>query len=91
MAKTKNVTVSLQLLKNIVVLLEYWDISLLDLALRDDYWDVLWALKNKLLKNDLRDAYARIVHAKDEDTRHNARIEYLQLKNQLIAVANSDF
>jgi hypothetical protein len=59
--------------------------------LRDDYWDVLWTIKNKLLKNDLRDAYARIVQAKDEDERQNARIEYLQLKNQLIAVANSDF
>jgi hypothetical protein len=87
----KNVTVSLQLLKNIVVLLEYWDISLLDYSLRDDYWDALWAIKTKLLKNDLREAYARIVQAPDENARHNARIEYLRLKNQLVAVANSDF
>lgn len=87
-----NVTIPLHLLKNLIVLLEYWDTSLLDRTVQDDYWDALWTLKIKLLKLDLRDAYARIIHAPNEDSRHMARIEYLQLKNRLDAsVANAAF
>jgi hypothetical protein len=82
----KNVTIPLHLLKTLVVLLEYWDVSLFDRAVRDDYWDALWALKIKLLKLDLREAYSIIVKAPDEDARHHARIEYLRLKNQFDAV-----
>jgi len=83
----QNVTIPLPLLKNLVALLEYWDVSLFDRAIRDDYWDALSALKLKLLKLDLRDAYARIIQAPNEDARHTARIQYLQLKNQLGAAA----
>jgi hypothetical protein len=57
----KNVEIPLALLKNLVTLLEYWDVSLFDRSVRDDYWDALWFLKLKLLKLDLRDAYTRIV------------------------------
>jgi len=90
---SKNVTIPLQLLKNIIVLLEYWDISLFDCAVREDYWDALWSLKLKLLKLDLHEAYTRIAKAPNEDARHSARIEYLQLKNQLgatVAACDSD-
>ena len=82
----KNVEIPLALLKSLITLLEYWDVSLFDRSVRDDYWDALWSLKVKLLKLDLRDAYARIVKAPDDNTRHKARIEYLQLKNQFDAV-----
>jgi len=75
------------LLKSIVALFEYWDVSLFDQSIRDDYWYALWVLKLKLLKLDLRDAYTRIVKAPNDDARHIARIEYLQLKTQLDAVA----
>jgi len=78
------VTIPLPLLKSLVALLEYWDVSLFDRAVRDDYWDALWALKMKLLKLEMRDAYSMIVKAPDEDARHRARIEYLRLKNQLV-------
>jgi len=84
-----NVTIPLPLLKNLVALLENWDVSLFDRSVRDDYWHALWALKLKLLKLDLRDAYARIVNAPNDDERHSARMEYLQLKNQLEAIAGS--
>ena len=83
----KNVEIPLALLKSLITLLEYWDVSLFDRSVRDDYWYALWALKLKLLKLDLRDAYTRIVKAPNDDARHIARIEYLQLKNQLDAVA----
>jgi len=82
----KNVEIPLALLKSLITLLEYWDVSLFDRSVRDDYWDALWFLKLKLLKLDLRDAYSRIVKAPDDNARHNARIEYLQLKNQFDAV-----
>ena len=81
----KNVSIPLPLLKSLVVLLEYWDVSLFDRVVRDDYWDILWALKTKLLKLDLRDAYSLILKAPNEDARHTARIEYLSLKRQLDA------
>ena len=83
----KNVEIPLSLLKNLVELLEYWDVSLFDQCVRDDYWYAIWALKLKLLKLDLRDAYTRIVKAPNDDARHIARIEYLQLKNQLDTIA----
>ena len=82
MAMGKNVEIPLALLKSLVTLLEYWDISLFDRSVREDYWDALWSLKLKLLKLDLRDAYSRIVKAPNENVRHKARMEYLQLKNQ---------
>jgi hypothetical protein len=86
MAMGKNVEIPLVLLKSLVTLLEYWDVSLFDRSVRDDYWDALWSLKLKLLKLDLRDAYSKIVKAPNDDARHKARIEYLQLKNQFDAI-----
>jgi len=82
----KNVEIPLALLKSLVTLLEYWDVSLFDRSVRDDYWDALWSLKLKLLKLDLREAYSRIVKAPNDNARHKARMEYLQLKNQLDAI-----
>ena len=82
----KNIEIPLALLKSLITLLEYWNVSLLDQSIRDDYWYALWALKLKLLKLDLRDAYTKLVKAPDDDARHMARIEYLQLKNQFEAI-----
>jgi hypothetical protein len=86
MAVGKHVEIPLALLKSLVTLLEYWDISLFDRSIRDDYWDALWSLKLKLLKLDLHDAYSRIVKAPNDDARHKARMDYLQLKNQFDAI-----
>ena len=82
----KNVTIPLPLLKNLIDLLEYWDTSLLDRAVRDDYWDALWALKMKQLKLDIHNAYSLMVNAPNEDARYLARMEYLCLKNHLTTV-----
>jgi hypothetical protein len=83
-----NVTIPLPLLRTLIVLLEYWDVSLFDRAVRDDYWDALWALKMKQLKLDIHDAYTLMVRAPNEDARHLARIEYLRLKSQLVTDNN---
>ena len=82
----KNIEIPLALLKNLVSLLEYWDVSLFDRSIRDGYWDALWSLKLKLLKLDLHDAYSKIAKAPNDDARHKARIEYLQLKRQMDAI-----
>ena len=82
----KNVEIPLALMKSLVTLLEYWDVSLFDRSVRDDYWDALWFMKLKLLKLDLHDAYSKIVKAPNDDARHKARMEYLQLKNQFNAI-----
>jgi len=86
MAMVKNVEIPLALAKSLITLLEYWDVSLFDRPVRDDYWDALWSLKLKLLKLDLHDADERIVKAPNDNARHKARIEYLQLKRQFEAI-----
>ena len=85
---SQNVTIPLSLLKNLVALLECWDCSLFDRSIRDDYWGALYALKIKLLKLDLREAYSMVVGAPSEDARHTARIEYLRLKSQFQTIIN---
>ena len=80
---SNNVTIPLHLLKSLITLLEYWDVSLYDRVVRDDYRDALCSLKMKMLKLDMRKAYAMILKAPNEDARHSARIEYLRLKRQL--------
>ena len=82
----KNVEIPLTLLKSLVTLLEYWDVSLFDRSVRDDYWDALWFMKLKLMKLDLHDAYSRIVKAPNDNARNKARIEYLQLKNRFDSI-----
>jgi len=84
-----NVTIPLPLLKNLITLLEYWDVSLFDRAVRDDYWDALCALRLKQLKLDIHAAYTMMAKAPNENARLMARIEYLRLKNQL--AADNDF
>ena len=86
----QSVSIPLSLLKNLISLLEYWDVSLLDRAVRDEYWNALSALRMKLHKLDLRDAYSKIVKAPNEDARHMARIEYLRLKNILAELGVDD-
>ena len=81
----KNIEIPLPLLKSLFTLLEYWDVSLFDQSVRDDYWHALWILKMKQLKLDMHDAYALMAEAPDDDARHLARMEYLRLKNLLVA------
>jgi len=88
----KNVAVPRPLLKTLVALLECWDVSLFDRSIRDEYWGALWALKIRLLKLDIRDAYAMIAKAPDGDARHVAHTEYLRLKSHFDSVVrDSDF
>ena len=80
---SKNVLVPLLLLKRIIELLEYIDVSNYDLVIRDDYADILWELKVKIQKLELRETYANILQANEEDARFAARMEYLWQKKRL--------
>ena len=75
--------IPMPLLVRLVELLEYWNLSGYDYAVKDEYCDVLRELKVKIQKIELRDAYAKIITAKDPDARDWARIDYLRLKNQV--------
>ena len=62
-------------------MLGYWDLSNYDAAIQCQCGDILRALNLKLQKMDLRDSYAKIVHADNDDDRDRARIRYLQHKH----------
>lgn len=79
----KNVMIPLSLLERIIELLDGLDASRYGYNFQYEYGDILCALKVKMQKIELRDAYAKIITAVTEDTRDLARIEYLRLKNQL--------
>lgn len=82
----KNVMIPRYILDRVVVLLESADMSKHPNCY--DYYPVLWELKVKIQKLELRDAYSKIMSAKTEGARHEARIEYLRLRGQM---GNVDF
>jgi hypothetical protein len=91
MSKTTNVLIPIPLVKQIIELLGYWDTSKYDRAICDDYRDVMQALNVKLQKLELRDAYSKIINAKNDDSRHDARMEYLWQKSRLDDWVNDGF
>ena len=86
----KNVLIPLTLLGRIRELLAYWDISKYDRAVRDDYHCIMRELDVKMQKLHLREAYAKIIQAKDGDAKLAARLEYLWQKNQIGGVCMDD-
>jgi len=76
----KNITIPYSLFSRIIDLLEFWDVPEYTTHYREDYEAVLYALMKKKQSIELREAYARIVYAKDDDARHDERIRYLQQK-----------
>ena len=68
-------------------MLECWDISQYNRAIIDDYGDILRSLNAKLQRLELRDAYAKLIAADNEDDSNDARIDYLWLKGRLNDIA----
>ena len=75
-----SIKIPLALLTEAIYLLEHLDVSHYDCVIRDCYDEVYIAFLKKAQSIELRDAYARIIHAKDEDERNDARLRYLSLK-----------
>jgi hypothetical protein len=78
---SKNVMIPLSLMRRIIDLLGYLQTPHNELSY--EHCDILDELMIKMKRVELRDAYAKIISAKNEDDRHDARIEYLQQKNIL--------
>ena len=87
---SNNVLIPLTLLRRVIDLLEYWDISEHH-SLRYEFCFVLRELKVKIQKFELRETYSKIISAGNEDARHNARIEYLRQRCCLGDVDVPDF
>ena len=75
-----NVKIPLPLLSQTISLLEHWDVAAYDPAIQYDYDTVYTAFLKKRKSLELRDAYARIVFAENDDQRLAARMRYLQQK-----------
>ena len=83
----KNVKIPMGLFSRIIDLFDYLDVSGYDPAIQYDYDNIMLALVKKKQSLELREAYAKIISANDEDTRRSARMRYLQQKR----VLNDDF
>jgi len=86
---SKNVMIPRRTLEKIIEIFECLDFA--RFANCCDYIPVVVELKAKMQRLGLREAYARMVAAADDDARHEARIEYLCLKSQLGNVDVDDF
>ena len=79
----KNVLIPLPLMDRIIELLGYWDVSKYDIVIQLEHCDITKALNMKKRRLELRDDYAKIIRAKDDDAKDDARIWYLQQKSWL--------
>ena len=79
----ENVKIPLSLLEQVIELLEYVDVSMYDEPIPSMHETVLFALYKKRSQLELRQAYAEIIFAKDEDEQFDARMRYLQKKRNI--------
>ena len=79
----KNITIPFSLFTRIIEFLEFIDVPEYSSHHVQEYDSILYALLKKKQSIELRDAYARIVYAKNEDDRHDARMQYLHQKRLL--------
>jgi uncharacterized protein YciU (UPF0263 family) len=73
----KNVTIPLALFNKIIDLLDSWDIYDCSQRTQEDYFEVVIALAKKQHSIELRNIYAQIINAENDDERHDARMQYL--------------
>jgi len=77
MNNTVNVKIPLSLLVQTIYVLELIDTAIYDRSIQIDYNNVLCALNKKKEALELREAYSAIIRSKDDDSRHLARMRYL--------------
>jgi len=79
----KNVMIPLSLLQRVIELMDSWDVSNCNCDTLDEYCSVMWELKVKMQKLELRNTYAKIIFAPDTDAKDEARTEYIRQRNSL--------
>jgi hypothetical protein len=79
---SKNVMIPLSLMERTIDLLGYLQPTVYN-DIRYEHCDVLQELLIKKQKLEIREAYGKIISARNEEARHDARIEYLRLKGFL--------
>jgi len=82
-----NVKIPASLLNQAIYVLESIDIANYCDSFLVEYYELIRSLRRKKDSLDLREAYAKILHAKDDDARHWARMQYLEQRRSL----GSDF
>ena len=80
--KTKKVQIPLELFKKIIAFVDCCDTTDCDSELQKLYNDVMSGLTAKQESIELREAYAKVVFADGENQRKQARIAYLERKEQ---------
>lgn len=78
----KNVTIPLALFDKIIDLLDSWDIYDCSQRTQEDYFEIVMALAKKQQTIELRNIYAQIINAENDDERHDARMQYILEKRQ---------
>ena len=79
--KEKQVLIPVWLFHDIIDLLDQWHgISAYPENIKSDYYEIMGCLLDKLVKLRLHDSYSRIIYAKTDEQRENARLEYLRRK-----------
>ena len=77
----KNVLISRETLELLVLLLDCPEVE--RMSNFPDIREILRELKLKVQRIELRETYAKFINAGDDDSRFDARIEYLWQKSQL--------
>jgi hypothetical protein len=79
----KNITIPFSLFTRIIEFLEFIDVPEYSSNHRQEYDSILYALLKKKQSIELRDAYARIAYAKNDDERFDARMQYLHQRRMM--------
>lgn len=79
---SKNVLIPADLFERIFMLFENWDFPTYH-EMYFEFCEIRLAIRLKMRKIELREAYADIIRAEDENIAHSARIDYLRLKSLL--------
>jgi len=83
MYENANVKIPVILLLETIYLLESIDFDAYDFVTKEELDYILYSLRKKKEALALRETYSKIIYAKDDETRHSARMQYLQQKRQL--------
>ena len=81
---SQNVKIPLSLLNQTIYILEHIDVTDYQHPFPLEYEDLLSAFQKKKQSLNLRQIYAKIIFAEDEDKRFDARMEYLREKRDIL-------